>query len=162
MKCAYLFSTNPDYLERIREAGQHRQAMNTLGIVAAEAAYNEGEDWLNQLLTYIDGTLDLVHSFVSSHIPVVSVVKPEGTYLAWLDVAAALERAGISASSPDPSDPDLTPERAFQRHLVEHANVHLNPGSDYGPGGAGHMRMNIATSRQLVDLALRNLATALA
>ena len=82
--------------------------------------------------------------------------------MAWLDVAAALERAGISTSSPDPGDSNLTPERAFQRHLVEHAHVHLNPGSDYGPGGAGHMRMNIATSRQLVDLALRNLATALA
>ena len=49
MKCAYQFSTNPDYLERIEGAGQHRQAMNTLGIIAAEAAYNECEDWLDQL-----------------------------------------------------------------------------------------------------------------
>ena len=50
MKCAYQFSTNPDYLARIAGVGQHRQAMNTLGIIAAEAAYNEGEDWLDQLL----------------------------------------------------------------------------------------------------------------
>ncbi|MEE2637444.1 MAG: aminotransferase class I/II-fold pyridoxal phosphate-dependent enzyme [Acidobacteriota bacterium] len=162
MKCAYLFSTNPDYLDRIRGVGQHRQSMKTLGIIAAEAAYNECKDWLEQLLAYIDGTLDFVQSFVSSHIPRVSAVKPEGTYLAWLDVASALERAGISASTLDPSDPNLTPERAFQQHLVEQAHVHLNPGSDYGLGGAGHMRMSTATSRQLVDRALRNLATALA
>ena len=58
MKCAYQFSTNPGYLERIEGVGQHRQAMNTLGIIAAEAAYNECEDWLDQLLEYIDGTLD--------------------------------------------------------------------------------------------------------
>ena len=69
LKCAYLFSTNPDYLTRITGAGQHRQSMNTLGIVAAEAAYNHCEDWLDQVITYIDGTTDYVEQFVGSRLP---------------------------------------------------------------------------------------------
>lgn len=160
MKCAYLFSTNPDYLDRIRGAGQHRQGMNTLGIIAAQAAYNECEEWLDQLLDYIDGTHSFVESFVHANVPHVSMVKPEGTYLAWLDVSQALDKVD-SPETPAEADDD-TPERGFHRYLVEHANIHVNPGSDYGLGGSGHMRMNIATSRQLVELALKNMAEALA
>lgn len=161
LKCAYLFSTNPDYLDRIRGVGQHRQAMNTLGIVAAEAAYNECEDWLDQLLEYIDGTLDFVESYVGANVPGVETVKPEGTYLAWLDTAAAMEAAGMKQAA-EAADRPTTPEREFQRYLVDHAHVHLNPGSDYGLGGDGRMRMNVATSRRLVERALGNLAQALA
>ena len=157
MKCAYMFSTNPDYLERILGAGQHRQGMNTLGIVAAEAAYNECEDWLDQLIGYIDGTHDLVDAFVQANLPHVESSKPEGTYLAWLDVSKALERVELP-----PTTEESSLEVDFQRYLVEHAHVHINPGSSYGLGGAGRMRMNIATSRQLVQRALRNIAAALA
>ena len=159
LKCAYLFSINPGYLDRIRGVGQHRQAMNTLGIVAAEAAYNECEDWLDQLLEYIDGTLDFVESYVAANVPGVETVKPEGTYLAWLDTAAAMAAAGMKQAA-EAADRPTTPEREFQRYLVDHAHVHLNPGSDYGLGGGGRMRMNIATSRRLVERALGNLAQA--
>ncbi len=159
MKCAYLFSSNPDYLDRISGAGQHRQSMNTLGIVAAEAAYNECEDWLDQLIGYIDETQSFVEAFVRTHVPDVQFVKPEGTYLAWLDVSDAIDRVGAMPAVA--GDPQATPETTFQRYLVEHANIHVNPGSSYGVGGAGRMRMNIATSRQLVELALSNMAGAL-
>ena len=159
LKCAYLFSTNPGYLERIEGVGQHRQAMNTLGVVAAEAAYNEGEDWLDQLLEYIDGTLDFAASYVRENVPGVETVKPEGTYLAWLDVRAAMEAAGLPRAAEEGGD--TTPEEEFQRWLVDHAHVHLNPGSSYGVGGAGRMRMNLATSRRLVERALDNVARAL-
>jgi cystathionine beta-lyase len=160
MKCAYLFSTNPDYLARIRGAGQHQQSMNTLGVIAAQTAYNECEDWLDQLIAYIDGTHELVESMVRSTVPQVGVVKPEGTYLAWLDVSDALDR--IDAEDTAAASEQTTPETVLQRYLVEHANIHINPGSSYGLGGSGHMRMNIATSRQLVELALGNMAAALA
>ena len=55
----------------------------------------------------------------------------------------------------------MTPESAFQRYLLDQAHIHINPGSNYGLVGAGRMRMNIATSRQLVELALTNMADAL-
>ena len=78
MRCAYLFSTNPDYLDRITGPGQHRQAMGTLSIVAAQAAYDECEGWLDQLIDYIDGTQTFVESFVRANMPQVRVVKPPG------------------------------------------------------------------------------------
>ncbi len=160
LKCAYLFSTNPDYLTRITGAGQHRQSMNTLGIVAAEAAYNHCEDWLDQVITYIDGTTDYVEQFVGSRLPGVSCIKPEGTYLSWLDMRPVIDRIGARATA-TAADADTTPESVLQQYLVDHANIHINPGSNYGLGGSGHMRMNLATSRSLVEMALHNLASAL-
>ena len=54
------------------------------------------------------------------------------------------------------------PQYVVQRWMAENAGVYLNPGSNYGPGGAGHMRMNIAAPRRLIELALDNMAEALA
>ena len=163
LKCAYLFSTNADYLARIVGAGQHQQGMNTLGIIAAETAYNACEDWLDQLVEYIDGTQDLVGSLVRAQVPRVRVLKSEGTYLSWLDVSDAIQRVGAGDDNRHGSGAAAeTPEQRFQRYLVEHARVHLIPGSSYGTGGAGHMRMNVATSRQLIERAVSNLADALA
>ena len=159
MRCAYLFSTNPDYLDRITGPGQLRQAMSTLSIVAAQAAYDECEEWLDQLVDYIDGTQTAVESFVRSSMPHVRMVKPEGTYLAWLDVSDAMRVVDVTPTAAD--DASSTPEALFQRYLVEHAHIHINPGSSYGLGGSGRMRMNIATSRKLVELALTNIAAAL-
>lgn len=160
MRCAYLFSTNPDYLDRITGSGQLRQAMSTLAIVAAQAAYDESEEWLDQLIDYIDGTQTFVEAYVRGNMPQVRAVKPQGTYLAWLDVSDAMERVG--AMPPAAADDTSSPEAVFQRYLVEHAHIHINPGSSYGFGGSGRMRMNVATSRQLVEIALTNMAGALA
>jgi cystathionine beta-lyase len=166
MKCAYLHSTNPDYLERLKDAGRLRQDINTLGMIATQAAYNEGEDWLDQCVAYIDGTLDLVESFVARNMPMVKVVKPQGTYLAWLDMTDVAERIGTkamadAANRENPSAPPVTPETMLERYLVKHARVQLNQGGGYGTGGQHHMRMNIAASRKLVELALTNMANAL-
>ena len=163
MKVAYMFSSNSDYIGRIKGAGQHRQGINTLGVIAAQAAYDHAEEWQNQVVDYLDGTLDYVESFVNSNMPLVKVVKPQGTYLAWLDVNEVVDRIGAKSTAAEASDAEgqVTPETIVQRYLVEHAHVLLNTGSAYGYGGAGHMRMNTATSRTLVELALTNMARAL-
>ena len=163
MKVAYMFSSNPDYIARIKGTGQHRQGINTLGVIAAQAAYDHAEEWQNQLVDYLDGTLDYVESFVNSSMPFVKVVKPQGTYLAWLDVSEVVDRIGAKRTAAEASarEGQVTPETIVQRYLVEHAHVLLNTGSSYGFGGAGHMRMNTATSRKLVELALTNMARAL-
>jgi cystathionine beta-lyase len=166
MKCAYMFSTNPGYLARIKAAG-HREDINTLGMIAHRAAYNEGADWLDQLVTYIDGSMNYVEEFIRSNIPLVKFIKPQGTYLAWLDVSAladkigAREKAAEAARRKDPAAARVTPEHVIERYLVEHAKIQVNPGSNYGYGGAGRMRMNLGTSRKLLDLALNNMAGAL-
>ena len=163
-KCAYMFSTNPDYIAKVKAAG-HKQDINTLGMVACRAAYNEGEDWLDQVVAYIDGNQAFVESYVRANLPLVKVVKPQGTYLSWLDVSQVLDKIGAQrlAEEANRTSPaaKMTPTRILERHFVKHAKVHMNAGAEYGAGGEGRMRMNIATSRKLVELALSNLAGAL-
>src|SRR5262249_11518103 len=113
---------------------------------------------------YIDGNLDFVQSFVTQNIPSIKVVKPQGTYLTWLDVSKVGEKIGakqMAAEESKTSGRTVSPETMIQRYFVEKAKVHMNPGSSYGKGGADHMRMNIATSRKTLELALTNLSRAL-
>lgn len=162
MKSAWFFSTNPDYLARVRS--NNRVDLNTLGIVANRAAMNEGEDWLDQLLPYIDGNHEFVAAYVRDEMPLVKYTKAQGTYLAWLDVSAVVEKIGArqaAAEATRTSKLPVTPEMVVERWFVEHAKVHMNPGSAYGTGGEGHMRMNLGTSRKLIALALDNMARAL-
>lgn len=165
MKCAWCFSTNQDYIERVR--GNIRPDFNTLGMIANRAALTEGEDWLDQLLPYIDANHDLVGSFVRAHMPLIAVAKPQGTYLSWLDVSKLAQRIGAaemaSEANKQRSTPaDLvTPEMMVQRWLIMNAKVEMNPGCAYGLGGTGHLRMNIATSRKTLALALSNMADAM-
>jgi cystathionine beta-lyase len=164
-KVAWFYSTNPDLLARVKV--NHRADLNTMGIVANQAAVTGGEDWLNQCVDYIDGNHDFVAKFVAANIPSIKYVKPEGTYLAWLDVTAVADRINSKALAAEhnrtkPANaPSLTPEQMIERYFVKTAKVHMNQGASYGTGGANHMRMNVATSRKLIELALTNLANAL-
>ena len=86
MKCAWFFSTNPDYLARVRS--NYRADISTLGLFASQGAYSGGAEWLDQAVTYLNGTHDLVESYVRAHLPLVKYTKAQGTFLAWLDVSA--------------------------------------------------------------------------
>jgi cystathionine beta-lyase len=161
-KIAWFHSTNDEYMARVTR--HHRADLNTLGIVANQAAYRGGEEWLNQLVGYIDGLHDYAARFIKANIPMIKWVKPEGTYLAWLDVTALADRIGARAQAEAASRAErgaVAPEVIIERHLVKTAKVHLNPGSTFGLGGANHMRMNLATSRTMLERALTNLARAL-
>jgi cystathionine beta-lyase len=165
MKSAYYFSTNADYMERV--SVNHRADLNLLGLVATEAAYKEGAPWLDQLLPYIDANHELVESYTKANTPLVSYAKAEGTYLAWLDVSQVVDRIGAKAtaeeetSRQDASKMPVSPEMVVERWFVDNAKVQLNSGTSYGTGGDGHMRMNLGTSRQLIQIALDNMASAL-
>lgn len=162
MKTGWFFSTNPIYLKRVN--AHNLGEVNTLGVFANRAALTEGEEWLDQVVAYIDGTHKLVEGFVRDKLPLVKYTRAEGTYLAWLDVSEVIERVGARRAAEEASRTSatpVTPEMIMEQWFVDHAGVHLNAGSSYGTGGAGHMRMNIATSRKLVELALNNIAEAL-
>lgn len=148
MKCGWMFSQNPDYIAKVVATG-HSGDINTLGMVASLAAYTEGEDWLNQLLVYIDANHEFVQRFIRANMPLVKYEKAQATYLAWLDVTGVAERIGA------------TDTKMVQTFFVKNAKVQINSGSSYGRAGAGHMRMNIATSRKTLELALNNMAAAL-
>ena len=164
-KCGWFYSTNPDLMARVR--ANHRSDLSTMGIVANRAALTAGEDWLEQAVEYIDRNHDFVQDFVAARIPMIKASKPEGTYLVWLDVKALADRIDsrqlareANRTRPE-AMPEVTPERMIERFFVRNARVQLNAGSNYGLGGADHLRMNIATSRKLIEQALTNIAKAL-
>ena len=159
-KNAYWFSTNPIYLERVKV--NHRADINTLGVVANTAAYQKGQDWLDQLLVYIDGNHTFVENYLKENLPEVTYTKAEGTFLAWLHFGEIMDEVGVveKAAATRKAGSPKTETQVFEAWLAETCGVQLNEGMDYGLGGERCMRMNIGTSRQLIELALNNIRDA--
>jgi cystathionine beta-lyase len=155
MKNAYFYTTNPILLGRIKQ--YHRGDLSTLGVVANEAAYRHGADWFDQVRPYLDNNHTLVEQQVAK-MPGVSYTKAQGTYLAWLDFTPIFEKIGAAEMAV--AHGKASPEHYFQDWLVENAGVYLNPGANYGAGGAGHMRMNLGSSRFVVQESMEAMAAA--
>ena len=117
---------------------------NPFNLVAFEAAYREGGDWLNALMAYLQNTVDVAIAFILTNLPQINVIRPQGTYLLWLDCRKL----------------NLTDE-ALNRFFIEEAKLGLSPGAMFGNGGSGFMRMNIGTAEANVMAALTRLKTAL-
>ena len=116
---------------------------NALGIVACEAAYRAGEDWLDQLRAYLLQNLNFLREYLQEKIPQIHLVEPEGTYLVWLDCS----ELGISGKELD-------------QFIVEKAGLWLDGGAMFGPSGADFQRVNIACPRATLELALDKLKAA--
>jgi cystathionine beta-lyase len=130
---------DPELRDKYRKTleGLHLHLGNIFGNVASEAAYTHGHAWLEELLLYIKGNVDLVMSYCSERLPKIKPVMPEATYMIWLD-CRAIRMTG----------------KELQRFFVEKAGVGMNEGSSFGPGGEGFMRMNLACPRATVEKAL--------
>lgn len=115
----------------------HIDQGNLFGTTTLIAAYNEGDEWLEQLLDYIAGNMQLVSDFFAEKMPEVVARKSEGTYMMWLDFR------GLG----------MTHEELC-KFLAEEAHVGLNDGASFGEEGRGFMRINLATSREMVQTAL--------
>lgn len=117
--------------------------LNTMGLVACQAAYESGAEWLDQLIDYLAGNLELVRSFLADRLPRIKLVEPQGTYLVWLDFSAMelSEEARISL-------------------IVNRAKLWLDPGSMFGAGGTHFERINIACPRSVLQQALNRLEAA--
>ncbi len=116
----------------------HMGNTNPFSICAFVAAYRGGAEWLDALLLYLRDNRDFVVDFVRNHLPAIRVVPAQGTYLLWLDCR------GLGMS-----DVQL---RAF---FVQQAKVGMNPGTVFGKGGSGFMRLNIAAPRHVLQAALQ-------
>lgn len=117
---------------------------NMFGIVATEAAYKHGEEWLEQLLKYLQQNYNFLVSFIEENIPQVKVFPLEGTYLVWLD----FRTYGLS-------------DEKMKELLRKKAKVWLSEGYIFGEGGEGFQRMNIACPRKLLEEGLTRIAKAL-
>ena len=129
------------YKQYLKKLGLHLG--NIFGIEAYEAAYTEGEEWLKQLLKYIESNYKFVVNYLIENIPQIVPVELEGTYLMWLDC----RKLGL-------------PQNKLVELFVHKAGLGLNDGSKFGNGGVGFMRLNIACSRSLLEEALDRLKKA--
>lgn len=116
---------------------------NLFAYAALEAAYRFGDEWLEQVLDYIQGNLDFMCNFFKNYIKIISIIKPQGTYLVWLDCRSL----GLNNN-------DL---RSF---MIEKAGLGLDDGFLFGNEGSGFVRMNIACPRSILEDALHRLETA--
>ncbi len=116
---------------------------NLFGNIALEAAYNHGEVWLSQLITYLEGNINYVIDFLNLHFPELKVFKPEATYLLWIN---------FSAWNLSQSD--------LKKFLITKAKIGLNDGLSFGEDGRGFMRMNIASPRSILEKAMTQLLEA--
>lgn len=116
---------------------------NVCGMVACQAAYEKGEEWLEELKQYLAENLSMVRDFVQERMPRVKLIPPEGTYLIWLDFSAY----GLS-------------KEALDDHIVNKAKLWLDSGEIFGIEGEGFQRINIATSKENLKRALLQLEKA--
>jgi cystathionine beta-lyase len=123
----------------------HRAELSTLGVVANEAAYQQGAEWFDQANAYLDDNHTFVENYIKEHMPDVGYTRNEGTFMTFLDFSKVM--AAVGAEERYMAHDKDTPEEYFQDWLVHNSGVYLNPGSSYGTGGEGHMRMNVASSR---------------
>ena len=136
-KIGFLIAQNPALLARVKEiAGYSQPGVNVLGQVAALSAYRDGGPWLDAALGYLRANRDHLLARLAAEAPDVRAYAPEGTYLVWLDFRST----GLG------DDPAAV--------LLERGRVALNAGGDYGTGGAGFARFNVATSRTILDAAI--------
>ncbi|NFL75169.1 putative C-S lyase [Clostridium sporogenes] len=120
------------------------QRNNAFSSVAMEAAYNEGEEWLTQLLAYISENFDFIKKYFDENIPKIKPNVPDATYLVWLDC----RELGMS-------------NEELRDFMIHKAGLGLNEGCSFGRSLSGYMRLNAACPRSVLEQALKQLKEAM-
>jgi len=141
-----IITSNPDLKQRFDMLPNSLDLNNgnLFGIEALQAAYIYGDEWLEQMLAYLDGNIDFLESFSTQYLPKIKVIRPEGTYLVWLDC----RQMGMNQTE-------------LRRFFIEVAKVGFNSGTDFGPGGEGFMRMNVGCPRAIIAEGLSRIKEAM-
>ncbi|MBN1667991.1 MAG: pyridoxal phosphate-dependent aminotransferase [Anaerolineales bacterium] len=144
LKASIAVITNPKLRKRFQAAQQGLVgSVNLLAMVAMQAAYEQGEPWLEALLQYLQANRDYLSDYVQENLPGVRLAQPESTYLAWLDC----QEAGIDGQASE--------------FFLKQARVAMNAGEWFGKGGAGFVRLNFGCPRSMLADSLARLQTAL-
>ena len=137
LACAQMVFSNPADAETFVGLGHHvTRGASNVGARASIAAYTDGDDWLAEVMAYLDGNRQHLAQRLARDLPGARHQLPEATYLAWIDVG------------------QLTNRRDLAPMLREEAKVAVTGGEDCGLGGAGAFRLNLATPRPILDEAL--------
>lgn len=116
---------------------------NIFGNIASEAAYTQGDEYVDALMDYLAENVDLLDEYCKKNIPEIKVMRPEATFLVWLDC----KLLGMN-------------DKELNEFFLAKAKIGLNPGVMFGPGGNGFMRMNIGCTKSTLQLALNQLKEA--
>jgi cystathionine beta-lyase len=143
---SFVISPNPRILREFRTAMARTgvEFINLFGIEAMTAAYQDGEEWLDELLVYLRGNADYIRQFLQERVPQVTMQMPEATYLGWLD----FRRLGLAPSE-------------VKRLMIHEARLGLNDGTGFGALGAGFQRINFGCPRSTLEEAMKRLESAL-
>lgn len=146
LQVSNIFIPNKEMREQFKEEMKISGCshLNTMGLVACQAAYEHGARWLDRLNSYLEGNIKLIRDFLSEKLPQIKLVEPEGTYLLWLDFN------GLDLSKDDLED-----------LITNKAKLWLNSGHMFGEGGKGFQRVNIACPRVIVEQMLLQLEEAI-
>ena len=142
---SYAIAVDPGIRRRFQtflEAGEFGEG-HMLAYVGCAAAYREGEEWLGQLLDYIQGNIDFTEQFLKERIPTIGMIRPQASYLIFLDCRRL----------------DL-PQPELVNLFVDKAHLALNDGTMFGRGGEGFMRLNVGCPRSVLRRALEQLEEA--
>ncbi|MFA5340394.1 MAG: aminotransferase class I/II-fold pyridoxal phosphate-dependent enzyme, partial [Clostridia bacterium] len=145
LKVSNIFIPNPELKKKYENELNRRgpSSVNSLGIAACIAAYKYGEQWLNQLKQYLKCNLDFVTGFINENLPKIKLVNPQGTYLIWIDC----QNMGLD-------------NEQLNSFFKDEAKLWLNHGDVFGVEGNGFQRINIATSRSVLEKAMNRIKTA--
>ncbi|MBZ5699552.1 MAG: PatB family C-S lyase [Acidobacteriia bacterium] len=144
LQCAFAIISNSELRHQFRSAREGLVPwVNAMGLIGAEAAYRDGQSWLDQLLPYLQANRDFLWDFVNRELPGMRMTKPEGTYLAWLDCR------------------ELKLDNPYE-FFLKHARVALNDGRTFGTGGTGFVRLNFGCPRSILEEALNRIKLSLA
>jgi len=143
LQASSIIIPNKKLRDSFNEARMGVPSSNLFGLAAMEAAYRYGDEWLEQLLDYLQKNLEFTLEYFAEKIPRVTVIKPQATYLLWLDC----RELGLD---------DMT----LRNFMREKAKVGLDDGFLFGAGGSGFQRMNIACPRGILEEALHRIETA--
>lgn len=147
LQTSNIIISNPNLRKRFKEAerGYGFGSPNIFGIAATAAAYGLGEEWLTQLLTYLEGNIKFLQDFISQRIPGLKLIQPQGTYLLWLD----FRECGMDQAQ-------------LGNFVRENARVALEPGFIFGCKENGFERMNIACPCSVLEEGLTRIEGAAA
>ncbi|SDZ07778.1 MalY/PatB family protein [Tindallia californiensis] len=145
LQASFIHAPQAQYHQPIQEffTIMELQRNDCFSVVAVEAAFNHGEEWLNKMLAYVEENMAYVENYCRENIPELKANLPEGTYLQWINCK------GLGLK-----------DDALKKLMIDEAKVALNMGVDYGATGTGYVRLNLACPRSIVEKAMKNIEEA--
>lgn len=142
---SYAVITNKDIRDKYHSFVKRRglDEGTLFAYTATKSAYNECDDWLDEMLKYVQSNIDFVDNYLKENIPEIKAILPEASFLIWLDCRS------LNLS-----------QKELVKLFIDKAGLALNDGSIFGPGGEGFMRLNVGTSKVVLEKAMENLKNA--